>query len=245
MFDCSVQDVKNLVELQKNITDQMELETFFKNAVQKLNEIDQKQLKADSLVKTVSGQLEKLRKEYSANEAELKNVEAGIVKSNQKLAGVKNDKEYQSIQKEIADLNAQSHELSDIGLKLLEKIEAAEKQFGPKEKEIRLFLENSVKQRRELEKKALLAKKQLQKLDDSAKKLKEQVDGNLLAILEDNVRHNLNHLGVVKVEDAVCQGCNVNVPRQVYNELLKSDGMEMCPTCRRLIYCEETPASSE
>lgn len=245
MFDCSAEDVKKLVELQKNITDCLELELFLKNAVQKLTEINQKQLKADKLIKTVNVQLEKLRDEYGANETKLKTVESGIVKSNQKLAAVKNDKEYQSIQKEITDLNIQAHELSDVGLKLLEKIEAAEKQFEPKEKEIRDFLVNSTKQHQELEKKALLAKKQLRKLEDSAKELKEQVNDNLLAILEDNVRHNINHLGVVKVEDAICQGCNINVPRQVYNELLKSDGMELCPTCRRLIYCEQSARPAE
>lgn len=245
MFDCSAEDVKKLVELQKNITDHLELELFFKNAVQKLTEIDQKQVKANALIKTISEQLDGMRKEYSANEAELKNIEDGVVKSNKKLAAVKNDKEYQSIQKEISDLNVQAHELSDVGLKLLEKIEAVEKQFGPKEKEIQDFLANSAKQRQELEKKALLAKKQLQKLDDNANKLKAQVDEYMLAILEDSVRHNINHLGVVKVEDAVCQGCNVNVPRQVYNELLKSDGMELCPTCRRLIYCEQSPQPAE
>lgn len=238
MYDCSAEDVKKLVELQKNIIDCLELELFFKNAVQKLTEIDQKQVKADMLVKTIGGQLEQLREEYGANETLLKDVEAGIVKSNQKLAAVKNDKEYQSIQKEIGDLNVQAHELSDVGLKLLQKIEDIEKQFGPKEKEIQVFLDNSGKKRQELEKKALLAKKQLQKLEDSAKKLKAEIDNNLLAILEDNVRHNINHLGVVKVEEAICQGCNVNIPRQVYNELMKSEGMELCPTCRRLIYCE-------
>lgn len=245
MFDCSAEDVKILVELQKNITDCLTLELFFKNAVQKLDEIDRKQVKADALINTVSGQLANLRQEYNANETELKKVEDGIAKSNQKLAAVKNDKEYQFIQKEISDLNVQAHELSDVGLKLLEKIETAEKQFDPKEKEIRLFLANSAKQRQELEKKALLAKKQLQKLDDNAKKLRARVADNLLAILEDSVRHNINHLGVVKVKDAVCQGCNVNVPRQIYNELLKSDGMELCPTCRRLIYCEQTVSALE
>lgn len=245
MFDCSMEDVKNLVELQKNISDCLNLELFFKNSLQKLEEIDRKQVKADTLVKTLNEQLAKLRKEYEANETELKKVEDGITKSNLKLASVKNQKEYQSIQKEISDLNVQAHELSDVGLKLLEKIETVEKQFGPKEEEIRVFLANSAKQRQELEKKALLAKKQLQKLDDNAKKLKAQVDSYLLEILEDSVRHNINHLGVVKVEDAICQGCNVNVPRQIYNELLKTDGMELCPTCRRLIYCEQKVSTAE
>ena len=240
MFECSANDVKNLVELQKNISSHMELEEFFKTAVKKIAEIDQKQLKADSLIKTVSGQLESMRKDYAANEAELKTVEDGIAKSNQKLAAVKHDQEYQSRQKEITDLHVKAHELNDSGLKLLEKLETAEKQFNAKAKDIETFLKTSTKQRAELEKKVVLAKKQLQKLDDSATKLKAEVDDYLLSVLEDNVRHNLNHLGVVKVEDAVCQGCNVNVPRQVFNELQKNQAMDMCPNCRRLIYWEHT-----
>lgn len=242
MFNCNADDVKTLVKLQKNIIDKLELEQFFKTAVEKLKEIDQKQIKANTLVKTVTAQLDNLRKEYSSNEAELKKVEAGIAKSNQKLATVKNDREYQSIQKEISDLNGLAHTLSDAGLKLLEKIETLEQQVGSKLKEIQTFLVVSAKQRQDLEQKALKVKKQLHKLDDDATKLKANVDDALLAILEDNVKHNLNHLGVVKVEDAICQGCNVNIPRQAFNELQKNKGMDLCPCCKRLIYWEDPDA---
>ncbi|MEE9535799.1 MAG: C4-type zinc ribbon domain-containing protein, partial [Desulfobacterales bacterium] len=35
---------------------------------------------------------------------------------------------------------------------------------------------------------------------------------------------------------AVCQGCNVNIPPQLYNELQRFDTLMFCPHCQRIIY---------
>lgn len=243
MFTCSPEEVKTLVALQNNITTKLELENFLQHGVQKINKIDQKRAKARQLLDTVSQQIETLRNEYKTNEGQLKEIEGNIAKSNQKLSTVKNDKEYSSIQKEINDLNKSSHDLSDTGLKVLEKLEATEKQFNAKEKDICTFLDTSAKQLQDLKKKFVLVKKQLQKLDDNAKKLKASIKDDMLCILEDNIIHNLNHLGVVRVEGAICQGCNVNVPRQVFNELQKNQVIDLCPNCKRLIYWEPEKAA--
>ena len=36
-----------------------------------------------------------------------------------------------------------------------------------------------------------------------------------------------------------CQGCNMNVPPQLYNNLRTSLGMDLCPSCHRIIYAVE------
>jgi uncharacterized protein len=43
----------------------------------------------------------------------------------------------------------------------------------------------------------------------------------------------------VPVSDAVCNGCNVNLPPQLYNELQRSDTLRYCPNCQRIIYWKE------
>ncbi|MGB2689080.1 MAG: C4-type zinc ribbon domain-containing protein, partial [Desulfobacterales bacterium] len=46
-------------------------------------------------------------------------------------------------------------------------------------------------------------------------------------------------LAVVPVKDAVCHGCNVNLPPQLYNELFRYDSLKFCPNCHRVIYLKE------
>ena len=43
-------------------------------------------------------------------------------------------------------------------------------------------------------------------------------------------------IAVAGVVDAVCQVCRMNIPPQLYNELMRLDSMRFCPNCQRIIY---------
>jgi predicted nucleic acid-binding Zn-ribbon protein len=56
-------------------------------------------------------------------------------------------------------------------------------------------------------------------------------------------------LAVVSVRNGTCQGCNMNIPPQLYNTLQRGQTIETCPSCHRIIYWEdlmkdEAPAST-
>ena len=46
-------------------------------------------------------------------------------------------------------------------------------------------------------------------------------------------------LAVVSVRNGTCQGCNMNIPPQLYNVLQRGQTVETCPSCHRIIYWEE------
>ena len=46
-------------------------------------------------------------------------------------------------------------------------------------------------------------------------------------------------LAVVSVRNGTCQGCNMNIPPQLYNVLQRGASIETCPSCHRIIYWEE------
>jgi len=50
--------------------------------------------------------------------------------------------------------------------------------------------------------------------------LKQQIKGGVMA----------------SVQNAVCNGCHMNIPPQMYNELQRFDSLKYCPFCRRIIY---------
>ena len=46
-------------------------------------------------------------------------------------------------------------------------------------------------------------------------------------------------LAVVSVRGGTCQGCNMNIPPQLYNTLQRGQTIETCPSCHRIIYWED------
>jgi predicted nucleic acid-binding Zn-ribbon protein len=43
-------------------------------------------------------------------------------------------------------------------------------------------------------------------------------------------------LAVIEVKDEICQGCNMNIPPQLFVELKKNEEIYNCPHCRRIIF---------
>jgi predicted nucleic acid-binding Zn-ribbon protein len=41
------------------------------------------------------------------------------------------------------------------------------------------------------------------------------------------------------VKNGICQACNMNIPPQRFNELIKGNSLLFCPNCRRIIYWAE------
>jgi len=41
------------------------------------------------------------------------------------------------------------------------------------------------------------------------------------------------------VRNGTCQGCNMNIPPQLYNQLQRGDTIELCGTCNRIIYWDK------
>jgi predicted nucleic acid-binding Zn-ribbon protein len=56
-------------------------------------------------------------------------------------------------------------------------------------------------------------------------------------------------LAITTVRNGTCQGCNMNVPPQLYNVLQRGDTIETCPYCHRIVYWEnlmkDDPATAE
>lgn len=79
---------------------------------------------------------------------------------------------------------------------------------------------------------------QLKALEERRGAVAGKVDRSLLAKY-DNVRKKRTPALVAVLFPGTCQGCNMNVPPQLYNTLRTNAGMDLCPSCYRLIYAGE------
>ena len=74
---------------------------------------------------------------------------------------------------------------------------------------------------------------QLKGLEGKRKDVASKVDSTLLGRYE-NVRKK-RMPALVTVVAGTCQGCNMNIPPQQYNQLATSLGTDVCPSCHRII----------
>ena len=84
------------------------------------------------------------------------------------------------------------------------------------------------------------AEGQVKALEGRRSSVAEAVDPTLLRRYETIRKKKLP--AIVGVVAGTCQGCNMNVPPQLYNQLRTSLGTDVCPSCNRIIYAVEALA---
>ena len=168
-----------------------------------------------------------------------------IKKSEAKLSSVKTNKEYQAFLKEIDDIKEKNSKLEDDMIDFLDRIEAAENTLNTKMAEYSELQTRLNDEKETIQKETEEGKRQLEDLDAQLKTVAAGIDAALLATYNKVKALQNNAIGIVAVTDAVCQGCNMNIPPQMYNELQRGDSLKKCPICDRIIYWKNENKRSE
>jgi predicted nucleic acid-binding Zn-ribbon protein len=184
------------------------------------------------------GQLQALQKAYREQEREAQVVLAQIRKSKERLATVKTNKEYQSILKEIDDLGRKNSLIEDDMLAFLDRIEGAEAAAEQKRDQVQALRQSTARQRAEIERENQELAVHLAELEQAGREAAQAVDPVLLESFR-RVQDQVKQGAVAPVIDAVCQGCHLNIPWQLFNELHRFEELSFCPHCRRIIFCQE------
>ena len=164
---------------------------------------------------------------------------AKIQKSEEKLRSVKTNKEYQSSLKEIDDIKAINSKLEDEMLEFLEKIETAEKALKERKQHYTEIVEDSNQQKDSIKRDAEQREKKLAELESDRSQIAAELDTAVIEIFNRVKAKQVDGVAIVAVVDAVCQGCNMNIPPQTYNELQRRDSLKYCPSCDRIIYWKD------
>ncbi len=72
----------------------------------------------------------------------------------------------------------------------------------------------------------------------------KSVDGDLLRKYE-VVRKKRSPAFVSVKGQGTCSGCRMNVPPRLFHQLLQTKGIDVCPSCQRLIYAEDSAPAVE
>ena len=163
--------------------------------------------------------------------------EVQVAGAKHKLAQAKNSKEYMAAQREIEQrregLVAREAEIA----KLVEAVDAKKKLLADRASDVETLQGVDREGRRRRQGAHGRDRGEDRRAARRARQAGRQVKPDVLKRYG-NIRMRRG-LAVVSVRNGTCQGCNMNIPPQLYNVLQRGQTVETCPSCHRIIYWEE------
>ena len=245
MSDITKEKIDTLVKIQKIDIETERMKALLADVPLRIGALDQ-QLEAFTLkIEDDQVSIAELNKQYRTSESDLQLNLNRIKKSEEKLRSVKTNKEYQSSLKEIDDLKAISAKIEDEMLEYLEKIESAENALQDRRQQHQEIVEETNQKKAALQRDAEQSEKRLVELESNRNAIAADLDDDLIALFNRVKAKQTNGVAIAEVKNAVCLGCNMNIPPQIYNELQRRDSLKYCPSCERIIYWKEEDERSE
>ena len=227
-----------LIKLQECDSQLTKLSTKKKILPENIEKLDKEFLSFEEGIKKNKIKYDELKSRHAENESKIKKINEGIVKTKERMLEVKNNKEYQALLKEIETAESSRGKIETEIISLLEELDKLSI-LVKKDDEI-------LKQGRskyDLERKAI--EDDLNSIDTNVATLEQRrvdlqkdVPGELLVQYE-RVKKRNKGIGVTSVWKSVCNGCHMNIPAQLYNELQRSDELLSCPNCNRIMYFQD------
>ena len=239
------EQIATLVKLQQIDMESSQIKARLRDVPAQISELERGVEEFTSHIEDKKNTIEELKKQYRNYESDVQANLAKIAKSQEKLRAVKTNKEYQSSLKEIDDIKLKNVALEDEMLEFLEQIDAAEKALEETGQHYAEIADDARQEKKTVEQQAEKSKAYLRQLESERDAMCARIDANLFETFKRVQALQPNGVAIVEVSNAVCQGCNLNIPPQLYNELYRCDSLKYCPNCERIIYCKENDERSE
>ena len=231
--------IRVLVKLQHLDIESARIASILGDVAQKIENLDSDLNGIEQTIKNQESIANELKKQYREHESDVK-VNLGRNQKNQeKLRAVKTNKEYQALLKEIEDIKAKNSLIEDNMLECLDRMDEIDKIIEKKKNEYSELSEQIKIEKEKIKQEAGINKKKLNDIHIDRDQVIDLLDVDLFNKYEKIKEQHQDGLAVVPVKDAVCHGCNVNLPPQLYNELFRYDSLNFCPNCQRIIYLKE------
>ena len=235
MISITRQQLDLLVTLQENERQQERLQAERDRIPGRKAELEESLRFYEQQVQQKQEEIAALKKNYRARENELELNQSRIKKRQTQLNSVKTNRDYQSLLKEIDEIRSTNSRIEDASLQCLDEIDAAEKDLAAKQRAHDEEKERIEAQQQELENTARDLQDRIDQLTRASAGIEEQLDADLVRQYR-QLRKRCGGVAIAPVENAVCKGCYLNIPPQMYNELQRENELRMCPHCHRLIY---------
>ncbi len=229
------EQIELLIDLQQKELAASRIRAEIEQIPQKMEELQSALTRIEERVGEQQSALEALKKTYRAYEAQIQTQQSRIQKREEQLRAVKTNQEYKAILKEIGDIKSGNSTVEDKMLQCLDDMEAAEQSMALLNAEYEREKERISEQREELSAYAENRRLEEEKLIADRDEIAGHVKADMLKKYEFICRQT-GGSAVAGARDAICMGCHMNIPPQLYNELHRGDELKVCPHCHRMLY---------
>lgn len=194
------------------------------------------------LLQGLTSEFDKSVKERRDRESDLEVHESQVAKLRARLTELKTNKEYQTHLFEIEMANKKKGAIEEQILLLMERVEKFQEEMkqgqAKAEESNRLFTE----EKKRLDAMTAQYKKEMAELEDRRRTVTGALDTALLARY-DKIRATRKDVAIAPIRNGICSGCRLQLPPQLVAEVKRSDELQTCSYCHRILYWEGEPAA--
>ncbi|MGB9734733.1 MAG: zinc ribbon domain-containing protein [bacterium] len=205
------------------------------------NELEETLRKDEEEYKDRENRIAELNKQYEQLESEKKTKEAEIQQTNEmikrwdaRLKEAKSGREYQAFMREISSAKRDIDEMENVVLKImedLEKIDKSREEEKTRITEIEKRLNETSQQKKD---RISTLEDKLKELELQKQDIAKHITPSVLSLYEQIKKHR--DVAIVEVKKGICQGCHMNIPPQLFNEVIMNNRIILCPHCQRILY---------
>jgi len=227
--------LKGLQELDSEISTYRSRIEELPNIIASLNQ----ELKAiQDLIAGLQEQVKELEIEHKVRELKLKEEEESIKHAEEKLLVVKTNKEYEAALKEITDHRKKNSALEDYLLSLMDRLDTLKNEIDENQTLLTEKTSENAEQIKALNQENEDISGKMQERKGERETLSKRLTQDELRRYELMITRTHGPV-VVRVEKGVCSGCHMNLPPQLFNELMRDRDLKTCPNCSRMIYFQD------
>ena len=190
----------------------------------------------------LAAEVKTLREAWEEKDAVRKAKEQTIHDANRKatdkrmrMSQIKSIKELQALQREIGAIKESNGIVEEELIEVMTDLEAQEEILKQKEEELTALRNDWNEKKGPLQKEIAEIDQQIdltrESRDATASRLSDDLMGKYELLFD-----RRGGTAVVAVSSAICQACYMNIPPQLWNDVLRNERVNLCPSCQRILF---------
>ena len=208
----------------------------------RLKEIDDEVEKASAALAASRSAVTDHQKDRRRLDAELQDLEAKLRKYNEQLMQVKTNTEYKAMQAEIAGVKEKVGAVEEKILLLMDESENAERRVKEEERSHEVRKKDAESRKNTVRQEESALRQEASRVEAALQAARAGIGTDVLDLFN-RLAPVRNGIAVARARDERCQGCNVRLRPQVYQEIKRNDRIIQCDSCMRILFhVAEPPA---
>lgn len=226
-IDLEIRDVKKRLESLPSVLKQLEeaARVLKADLARSSTERDQYLREAKTMETTVQAEEQKIRK------------------WDKRLQDIRNQREFLALSREIEGGRRANREMEDRELELMTKCEGLDKEIAAMNARLAQGETEIQAERGRVGSESETSSLHMRGLEQERAGLSPEIPKTLWRKYE-FVRDRRLGVGMARAIDGNCQACNIRLPPQLYNTLIRGDSVEQCPSCQRILLWEDPAAGA-